>query len=144
MALGCGYILAMTVICWVGIELSARTQFVLLAAEIVILIGFSIFALVNVFLNHPAGSVTPSWSWMNPFELTASQLSQGVLLALFIYWGWDTAANVNEETRGARTTSGVATVASTIRPGLDLSVRRLRDHRVPRARASSSTTPTTC
>jgi amino acid transporter len=82
MALGCAYILAMTVICWIGIELSARTQFVLLAAEIVILIGFSVFALVNVFLNHPAGSVTPSWSWMNPFELTASQLSQGVLLAI--------------------------------------------------------------
>ena len=114
MALGCAYILVMTVISWVGIELSARTQFVLLAAEIVILVGFSIFALVNVFVNHPPGSVTPSLSWMNPFELTASQLSQGVLLALFIYWGWDTAANVNEETRGGRTASGVATVASTI------------------------------
>lgn len=114
MALGCAYIIAMTTITWLGIELSARTQFVLLAAEIVILVGFSIFALVNVFMNHPAGSVTPSWSWLNPFELTATQLSQGVLLALFIYWGWDTAANVNEETRGRRTTSGIATVASTI------------------------------
>jgi amino acid transporter len=114
MALGCAYIIAMTVITWVGIELSARTQFVLLAAEITILVGFSIFALVNVFVNHPEGSVTPSLSWLNPFELSASQLSQGVLLALFIYWGWDTAANVNEETRGARRSAGVATIASTI------------------------------
>lgn len=114
MALGCAYILGMTLITWLGIELSARTQFVLLAAEITILVGFSIFALVNVWVNHPVGSIDPSWTWLNPFELTASQLSQGVLLALFIYWGWDTAANVNEETRGARTASGVATIASTI------------------------------
>ncbi len=114
MALGCAYIIAMTAICWIGIELSARTQFVMLAAEIVILVGFSAWALVNVFVNHPAGSITPSLSWMNPFQLSASDLSKGVLLALFIYWGWDTAANVNEETKGARTAAGVATLASTL------------------------------
>jgi amino acid transporter len=114
MGLGCAYILVMTTITWLGIEISARTQFVLLTTEIVILLGFSIYALARVFTSQPAGSITPSWDWINPFNLTSSQLAQGILLTLFIYWGWDTAANVNEETRKGRTAAGVATVTSTI------------------------------
>jgi amino acid transporter len=113
MALGCVFILAMTLITWLGIELSARTQFGLLAAEITILIGFSIWALVKVYVNNPPGSIEPSLSWLNPFNLTMSEISAGVLLALFIYWGWDTAANVNEETRDGRHSAGLATVLST-------------------------------
>jgi amino acid transporter len=112
--LGSVFILAMTAITWLGIELSARTQFLMLAVEIVILVGFSIWAIAKVYLDHPPGSTPLSWSWVNPFNLTASELSQGVLLALFIYWGWDSAANVNEETRGTRTATGVATLLSTV------------------------------
>jgi amino acid transporter len=36
------------------------------------------------------------------------------LVALFIYWGWDTAANVNEETRNGRRSAGIAVLASTV------------------------------
>jgi amino acid transporter len=36
-----------------------------------------------------------------------------VLAAVFIYWGWDTAANVNEETANATTAPGLATVYAT-------------------------------
>ncbi len=111
--LGTVFILAMTLITWMGIELSARTQFALLGIEIAILVGFSAWAIAKVYLDHPAGSTPLSWQWMNPFNLTLDELSKGVLLALFIYWGWDTAANVNEETRG-RTSAGIATVASTL------------------------------
>ncbi len=114
LALGCVFILAMTVICWVGIELSARTQFAMLALEILILVGFSIYALVRVYVDHPAGSVTPSLNWLNPFQLSAHELTVGVLIALFIYWGWDTAANVNEETRNGSRAAGIAVVASTL------------------------------
>jgi amino acid transporter len=111
--LGSAFILAMTLITWLGIELSARTQFLLLATEITILLGFSIWALVKVYVDHPVGTTTPSWEWLNPFNLTMTELTQGILLALFIYWGWDTAANVNEETRG-RTSAGIATLMSTL------------------------------
>jgi amino acid transporter len=114
MWLGIGFIVLMTVVAWLGIELSARTQFLLLAAEIVGLVGFSIVALVDVWANHPAGSITPSLSWLNPFELSLSEVSQGVLLAIFIYWGWDTAANVNEETRNGRFASSISAVISTV------------------------------
>jgi amino acid transporter len=113
MVLGCMFILAMTVITWLGIELSARTQFLLLGAELAILFVFSAWAIAKVYLNHPAGSTPLSLGWLNPFALSASDLSKGVLLAIFIYWGWDTSANVTEET-GGRTQAGVATVMSTV------------------------------
>ncbi len=111
--LGSIFIIAMTVITWLGIELSARTQFVLLSTEILLLFAFSAWALVKVYLHHPVGSITPSLDWINPFKLSLSQVTTGILLALFIYWGWDTAANVNEETHG-RNSAGIATVLSTL------------------------------
>ncbi|MGO8875237.1 MAG: APC family permease [Acidimicrobiales bacterium] len=113
--LGCGFIVGMTVICYLGIELNARTQFVLLAAEIVVLAVFAVVALVKVLALHHAGSVTPAWSWVNPFSVKSwSSLSAGVLLAVFIYWGWDTSGSVNEETAGSTRTPGVAMVLSTV------------------------------
>ncbi|HEY1738418.1 MAG TPA: amino acid permease, partial [Acidimicrobiia bacterium] len=50
-ALGIAFILAMTLICAVGIELSARTQMVLLVTELAVLVLFSVWALVKVYAN---------------------------------------------------------------------------------------------
>ena len=61
----------MTAIVVIGIELSARTQIGLLAAEIVTLALFAIVALVKVYAGGaPSGSVDPSLSWLNPFSLS--------------------------------------------------------------------------
>ena len=98
----------------VGIEISARTQWGLLIAELVILGVFSVTALVKVYASHPAGSMPVSLSWFSPFNMSASALTAGVLLAVFIYWGWDTTVSVNEETRDASRTPGVAAVVSTL------------------------------
>ncbi len=49
--LGTVFILGMTLITWIGIELSARTQFALLGIEIVILVGFSTSAIAKVYLR---------------------------------------------------------------------------------------------
>ena len=114
LVLGCIFIAIMTWIVWLGIELSARTQFIMLGAEILALALFSAVALFKVYTQHPPGSVVPSWSWLNPFALTLHQLSAGMLVTLFIYWGWDTAANVNEETRDKTRLPGLAAVISTI------------------------------
>ena len=43
-----------------------------------------------------------------------SALADGVLLAVFIYWGWDTAVSVNEETRDKARTPGRAAILSTL------------------------------
>ena len=98
-AVGVIWIVIMTAIVVIGIELSARTQVGLLAAEIFTLAAFAVVALVKVYAGSAAAaSIDPSLSWINPFSLSPSEISAGMLLAVFIYWGWDTTATVNEET----------------------------------------------
>jgi amino acid transporter len=115
MLLGVIWIVLMTWICYVGIEISAKTQAFLLGAEIVILAIFAVVALWKVYTSDPVGSVQPSLSWLNPFNVySTSALISGVLVAIFIYWGWDSLVSVNEETENAERTPGIAAIASTI------------------------------
>lgn len=114
-ALGVVFILAMTWICYVGIELSARSQIVLLGAELAALVVFSVVALWKVYVDSPAGSIEPAWEWVNPFAIESSgAFAAGILIALFIYWGWDTATTVNEESKDAKRGPGLAAVLSTL------------------------------
>jgi amino acid transporter len=108
------WIVVMTAICYIGIELSARTQVVLLGAELVILTIFAIVALAKVYSSHIAHSIHPAWVWLDPFKLSISSLSVGMLTAVFIYWGWDTAVTVNEESKDSKRTPGVAALLSTL------------------------------
>ncbi len=108
------WIALMTWICYRGIELSARIQLFLLSAEIVILALFAVVALVKVYGSNPAGSITPQLSWFNPFDLGWSALVDGVLLGVFIYWGWDSGVAVNEESEDSNDGPGRSAVVSTI------------------------------
>jgi amino acid transporter len=110
------WIALMTWICYRGIEVSARLQIVLLSIEVVILIVFAVFALVKVYSGHGEPvSLIPQWDWFNPFALPfGSVLAPGLLAAIFIYWGWDTAVSVNEETADPGKTPGRAAVISTL------------------------------
>jgi amino acid transporter len=110
------WIVAMTYICFRGIEVSARFQRILLGIELVMLLVFSATALIRVGTgHHPATSVNPAWSWFNPFHVTSfSAFISGIILMLFIYWGWDTAVAVNEETKDPDKTPGQAAVLSTV------------------------------
>ncbi len=110
------WIVVMTYICYRGIELSARFQEVLLSIELVMLAVFAVWALVRVASGDaPAGHLTPSLSWFNPFAIGSfSTFVSGVLLMLFIYWGWDSSVAVNEETSNPTRTPGRAAVISTV------------------------------
>jgi amino acid transporter len=109
------WIVAMTYICYRGIEVSARFQKVLLSIEIVILLVLSVTALIRVYGSHPPpGSLHPSLSWLSPSHLPISAFVSGIILMLFIYWGWDTALSVNEETADKSRTPGRAGIISTV------------------------------
>ncbi len=109
------WIAIMTWICYRGIELSARIQQVLLSAEVFILVLFSVVAFAKVYGSHPpAGSIKPSLSWINPFAMNFSDLVVALLLAVFIYWGWDSGVAVNEESEDPAEGPGKAAVVSTI------------------------------
>jgi amino acid transporter len=112
---GIGWIVAMSYICYRGIEVSAWFQRILLTVEVIMLLVLSVTALVRVENgHHPKGSVSPSFSWLLPSHLTLSAFISGIILMLFIYWGWDTAVSVNEETKDKAKTPGQAAIISTV------------------------------
>jgi amino acid transporter len=112
--LGVGWIIVMALICYLGIEISARIQYGLLAIELTMLIILSITALGKVY-GGSAGpqAIHPKWGWFDPFHATRTGFALGMLVALFIYWGWDTAVSVNEETRDKHHAPGRAAIVST-------------------------------
>ena len=140
--IGIVFIIAMTWICWKGIELSARSQVLLLGTELIVLAVFAIIAFGKGFSGFtktvsvasdvfpdgapdyctPAGdglscaysSVKPSLSWLSPSGVSSSAIIAGLVLAVFIYWGWDTCVSVNEEAKDSATTPGRAAVLSTV------------------------------
>ena len=141
-------IAVMTTICVLGTELSAHIQRVMIFAQVGALLLFAVVALVK------GGALTFSLSWLSPFAIDSSNaLILGVLTGVFIYWGWESAVNLNEETAGSDSPRGW-------RPLLDRDpARDLRDHddrggRPTRGstgspssrttRASSARSPPTC
>ena len=113
---GVAWIVIMTAICYIGIELSARTQQFLLGAEFIILMIFSVVALIKVYNGSaPHTAVHPSASWFNPFDIKGfSNFTEAILLAVFIYWGWDSGVTVNEETEDPGSAPGRAAIVSTL------------------------------
>jgi amino acid transporter len=126
------WIALMTWICYRGIELSARIQQVLLGAEVLILTVFAIVAFAKVYGGHPSAvasvlneetnkteivhynAIKPAWDWFNPFAMKFHDLVVALLLAIFIYWGWDSGVAVNEESENPAEGPGKAAVISTI------------------------------
>jgi len=110
------FIALLTYVCYRGIELSARVQRVLLSIEIAALVLFAVVALTKVALGHaPSSHLTPSWEWFNPFHGPSfSKVVGGLLLMLFIYWGWDTSVSINEETKDRTRNPGLGAIISTV------------------------------
>ena len=121
LGLGVGFVALLTWICYRGIELSARVQLGLLGMQLAALAIFAAVALFRVYTAPPEGAMTPSLEWLNPFAITgadggfdASALAAGLIIALFIYWGFDTTATINEESADPTEQPGRATIVSTV------------------------------
>ncbi|MDX6355197.1 MAG: hypothetical protein QOF98_2100, partial [Streptomyces sp.] len=113
---GVVWIAVMTLICYIGIEISANSQKVLLTIEVVMLFVLAVTALVKVYAGSaPSVSSHVEWSWFNPFDIgSLDALTKGMLAGIFIYWGRDTAVSVNEEPVDRDRTPGRAAVISTV------------------------------
>jgi amino acid transporter len=96
-----------------GIRLTANFQWVMVAIEYLLVLGFAILAFAKIAALHPHGSQAVQLWWFNPFSLQGLDgLAAGAVLGVFFFWGWDTAANLNEESRDSNTTPGQAGVIS--------------------------------
>jgi amino acid transporter len=108
-------VLAMTALCVLGTEISARFQNVLIIAQVVSLLVFAGVALVRaVGGTSSLEALTPSLTWLNPFAEGGAALTAGLLLGVFAYWGWESAVNLCEETTDSASTPGRAAVVSTV------------------------------
>ena len=96
--LGTVFILGMALLAYRGIRIAATTQLILLTVEVVALLWFAINAFREAgSLSIPAFSSTGDGAW-----------AAGVLVAVFLYWGWDSSFSVNEESRDPRRTPAIA------------------------------------
>ncbi len=86
------FIALMVYISYRGLQIGERIQNVLIAIQYLALILFVVFAFVSVANGTaPEGSTAPQLSWFDPFAFTdVSSFTEAILLAIFIYWGWDT------------------------------------------------------
>jgi len=102
--------LVMLTLAIIGIKITARTQVSIAAIEYLILIGLSIAGLVAV-LNHRPGTfpITSSWFHLSGIGGQGS-LAAGLLIAVFIYSGWEGTLYVNEEVKHRRENPGKAAV----------------------------------
>ena len=112
-AVGTGFDLLVLVIAALGIKLSARFSWGWAIFEYGLLVGFSIAALVGIYGHHLHHTVHITSSW---FTISGaggfSALVTGMLLAIFLYSGWDTAAYVGEEAKGKQSgPAGITSVA---------------------------------
>ncbi|MGW0421485.1 APC family permease [Streptomyces sp. NPDC003015] len=92
-AVGLVILVALTALAVTGVRAATRFQFALLVFEYTVLLAFCGWALIT-------GDHALSLSWFNPFEISSgTTFAQGMVLAVFFFWGWDAAFSVNEETK---------------------------------------------
>jgi amino acid transporter len=103
-------LVGVVVLAVVGIRPTARTQVGMAAIEYTILIGISIWGLVVVLGHHPGTyPITSSWFSLSGVD-GKGDLAAGLLLAVFLFAGWDATVYVNEEVKHRRVNPGRAAV----------------------------------
>lgn len=112
------------VMCWVsyrGIEIAAWLQNVLVAIQYLALGVLVVVALLAVSgAGRPSTALDIEAGWFNPLAFFAeggggfSSMVEGMLLMVFIYWGWDTILSLNEETKDKDKTPGRAALLATV------------------------------
>jgi amino acid transporter len=103
-------IIVMLVIVVAGIRITARTQVAMAVFEYIVLVGVSIWGLVYV-LSHHAGTFPITSGWFSLSGIGGKgDLTAGLLIAVFMYSGWDATIYVNEEVKHRRVNPGRAAV----------------------------------
>jgi amino acid transporter len=112
-AVGSVWNVVVTFLLLAGIEIAARFQRALAVFEYLVLFFFAVLGIRALISGHAAARVTPAW-----FSVSGAGggkgFSAGILIAVFMYSGWDAAIYVNEETKDKAANPGRAAVSSVV------------------------------
>lgn len=112
---GAAFIVAMVYVSYRGVEIGERLQNVLLGIQYLALILFVVLVVVAVATGSAPSGAPVDASWFNPAAFESFDgFTAAILLALFIYWGWDTCLALNEETKDPARIPGRAALISTL------------------------------
>ncbi|MGO8904792.1 MAG: APC family permease [Solirubrobacteraceae bacterium] len=107
------WLAAITFITVYGVRWTANAQWVFVIIQSAVVLLASIWGILKVALEHPRGSTGFHLSWLSPTSIHGTAgLAAGAVLGLFFFWGWDTAVNLNEESKAATRTPGRACIIS--------------------------------
>lgn len=116
-SLGCAWIVAMTWFSVGRVRLAGRVQLALLALELAAILSFAAAAMTQAYSRaSPSPDLPlPSFGWFGIGGIDSlSSLGNGLLSAVFLYWGWDTTVSLNEETVHPERTPGRSAIVATV------------------------------
>ncbi|HEX3784833.1 MAG TPA: APC family permease [Pseudonocardiaceae bacterium] len=102
----------MVTVVLLGAHITARAQWVMSGIEVTILTVFVVIGFVRA-PQIAVHSFSLSWLGFGHFN-GFSGFAASALIAAFYYWGWDVAANLNEETRSARRSAGLGGIVGVL------------------------------
>ena len=94
----------------VGLRPSARLQITVAAIEYSILLVFVVWAFIEIYFVHKAGTVRPNVDWLSFKGAGAGSFSAAMVIAVASVAGWDGGIYVNEETERPERNPGLGAV----------------------------------
>jgi amino acid transporter len=123
-ALGALWNLLVTALAIAGLKIVARFEWVIVVFEYVVLM--LVAAVAGIALLNGATAAKFSWQWFSWTGMGQMKgLMGGILIACFMYSGWDAAIYVNEETVDRANNPGKAALASVVMLALVYSLTTL-------------------
>lgn len=118
---GAAWNLVITAFAVSGLKLVARLEWIVVVFQYAVLLTVAAVALRA--LAHGQAAAHFSWQWFSLNGLGGARgLMGGVLIACFMYSGWDAAVYVNEETKDRAVNPGRAAIASVVMLALIYSI----------------------
>jgi amino acid transporter len=103
--------LAVTVLALIGLRVAARFDWLVVLFQYAVLLALATLGLAMLFLGHTPVHYSSSWFTLEGLGGMRGLVS-GILIACFMYSGWDAAIYVNEESADRRNDSGHAAIAT--------------------------------
>ncbi|QKJ18639.1 APC family permease [Microbacterium hominis] len=109
------FMLGATWVSYRDLQTTQKLQYFLVGFQVVVLVIFSIAALVHVSNGTAFDASAVDLSWFNPLAVgSVGAVVAGLSLSIFIFWGWDVVLTMNEETKNPEKTPGRAATVTVL------------------------------